>query len=103
MGTWGILSPAAAMTFELYAVDGRELTWPEDVLGRVDAVGSGHCSDENVSTERVIAVDELRARRRELALDLALDTYSRFGWATRRRPASQKLNSKFGAVQAAPA
>lgn len=104
MADAGILSPAAALTFELYAVDGRALTWPEDVLGRVDAVGSGHCADENVSTETVIAVDELRARSRELALDLALDIYSLFGWADppKARLTEAQLH-RFGTVQAVQA
>jgi hypothetical protein len=100
MADAGILSPQAVMTFELYGVDGRALTWPEDFFGRVNAVGSGHCADENVSTEQVIPVDELRARRRELALDIALEIYARFGWAD---PPKARLTEaqahRFGAVQ----
>jgi len=100
MAERGVLSPEAAIVFELRGVDGRELTWPQDVPGDRDAVRPNcWCQDEAVSVKGQVAADELKGRRRELALEVALEIYSRFGWSN---PPTQRLadeqNRRFGAV-----
>jgi pyrimidine deaminase RibD-like protein len=81
MADFGVLSSKAAIMFELQGVAGRSLTWPQDLLGDTDAVGRNcWCQEESVSVERRFATDELRARRRGLALEVALGIYTRFGW-----------------------
>lgn len=99
MGQRGVLSPQAVLTFELYSVDGRALSWPADIFG--DAIGgNGWCQEENLSVQRTITIDELDARRRELALDVTLEICSKFGWAD---PPNERLAAaqgrRFGAVQ----
>jgi pyrimidine deaminase RibD-like protein len=99
MADQGILTPSAAITFELRGVAGRSLTWPQDLLGDVDAVGRNcWCQDEILSVERRFTTDEIRARKRALALDVALELYAKFGWI---EPSTQRLesaqNKRFGA------
>ena len=82
MAARGILSPEAVITFELYGLDGRELTWPKDVFGNFDAtVRDCWCQDESLAVTRRSAQGEVKAQRRELALGVALDIYSNFGWS----------------------
>jgi len=81
MADRGVLRPKAAITFELRQVAGRSLTWPQDAFGYIDAVGRNcWCQDETVTVERRVTTDELRARKRELALEVALEIYNKFGW-----------------------
>jgi len=100
MADKGVLSPEATITFSLHGVDGRELTWPQDVLGDMNAVGQNcWCQHETVSVERRVTTDGLHEEKRELALGVALDIYSNFGWST---PPIQRLtdeqNRRFGAA-----
>jgi pyrimidine deaminase RibD-like protein len=81
MANFGVLSPKAAITFELHGVAGRSLTWPQDLLGDTDAVGREcWCQEESVSAERRVATDELKTRKRDLALEIVLELYTKFGW-----------------------
>lgn len=94
-----VLSPKIAITFELHGTAGRSLTWPQDYLGDVDGVGGNlWCQDETVRVQRSVTVDELQTRRRELALEVALEIYANFGWAD---PPTQRLDDaqkqRFGA------
>ena len=101
MARQGVLSPEAVITFELFGLDGRELTWPQDVLGARDALEQDcWCQDESFSLTRRMAPAELEARRRELALEVAWDIYSKFGWLNppRDRLAEQQYK-RFGAVE----
>ena len=98
MADRGVFTPRAAITFELRGVAGRSLTWPQDLLGDIDAVGRNcWCQDEIVSVERRVNTDELRARKRALALEVALEIYAKFGWT---EPSMQLLesaqNKRFG-------
>jgi hypothetical protein len=100
MAQRGILSPEARITFALSGLDGIGLTWPQDMLGDCDAVGREcWCRDEDFSLVRLTAPAELEARRRALALDVALEVYSNFGWSDppQDRLAEQQLN-RFGTV-----
>ena len=82
MAERGVLSPTAAISFELFGVDGRELTWPQDNFRTRDAVeGDCWCQETTITVTREIPVDELKANRQSLALGVALEIYSRFGWS----------------------
>jgi hypothetical protein len=73
MARRGVLSPEAVITLELTGVDGLALTWPQGPLGEVDAVeGKCWCQDESITVSRRIGIADLEARRRELALGVAL-------------------------------
>ena len=81
MADRGFLSPGAVITFELAGVGGISLTWPQDSLGDVDAVSPKcWCQDDGIMAERRVTTDELKAQKRELALQLALEIYTKFGW-----------------------
>lgn len=102
MADRSILSPEVTISFELSGVAGRELTWPQDVFRDKDVVGRNcWCQDESISvTTRPVPVHELKARRREIALEIALDIYSKFGWANPPRQAlADQQTKRFGAVQ----
>jgi TIR domain len=78
----GVLSPEAAITFDLHALDGRELTWPKDVFGDRERVPPDcWCQDESISLSRQLPPAELEAQRRDLALQAALEIYAKFGWS----------------------
>jgi len=82
MAERNILSPAAAISFELFGVDGRELTWPKDIFGTGDAVeGDYWCQESTVTVTRHALAAELKTKSRELALEVALEIYSYFGWS----------------------
>jgi hypothetical protein len=94
----GVLSPKALITFDLYGVDGRGLTWPEDKLGIRNGVASScWCRDETISVKRVVSPEELQVRTQEFALETALEIYTKFGWseAPRSRLAEEQ-NKRFG-------
>ena len=70
------------ITFERYGLAGRVLTWPKDIFGDSDAVGQDcWCQHESFGLARQSAPAELEARKRELALEIALEIYSNFGWS----------------------
>jgi hypothetical protein len=103
MTAGGVLSPAAAITFELYKVDGGELIWPGD-SGYNDSVGRNcWCPDAHVTVKRQMPPDNLQSRRRELALEASMEIYGRFGWLS---PPKDRLtdvqNQKFGAARREP-
>jgi hypothetical protein len=82
MADKGVLSPEATFSFELRKIDGRQLTWPQDVFGDIDAVPRNcWCQDETISIEKRITTNELKTRKRELALELTLEIYEKFGWS----------------------
>jgi len=90
----GAMSPEVVITFELIGLEGRGLTWPERTLGDRNAVGPNcWCKDKNVKVTRLVATDELEARRRELALEVAQEIYVKFGWSD---PPSQLLKEEQG-------
>jgi len=82
MANRGVLSPEAAIRFDLYGVDGRQLTWPQPPLGDLDHVSPNAWSqDRIISVESQVGADDLKARRRELALEATVEIYSDFGWS----------------------
>jgi hypothetical protein len=84
-----VVSPEWIISCELHRIDGRELTWPQDLFCDIDAVGQRCWSqDEVLATSKVVAVEELKPKRRELALTVALEIYSKFGWTD---PPRQRL------------
>jgi len=81
MADFAVLSPKAAILFELHGVAGCSLTWLQDLLGDTDAVGRDcWCQEESVSAERRVTTDELRARKHDVALEIAMELYTKFGW-----------------------
>ena len=93
----GVLTPRCAITFEVRGVAGRGLTWPQDLLGRVDAVGRNcWCQDDVVIVERRITNEELRAKKRALALEVALEIYARFGWTAPTEQLESEQSKRFG-------
>jgi hypothetical protein len=101
MAHQGVLSLQAAVTFELNRVAGRGLTWPQDILGDSNAVGPNcWCQNDEVSVNRMMATDELETRRRELALEAALEVYSNFCWSDPpRKRLSDEQYRGFGVVR----
>ena len=100
MAQRNILSPEAKVTFDLCGVDGLGLSWPKDVFGGSNEVGQNCWSqDESFTETRLETPANLKARKRGLALEVALQIYSRFGWLN---PPTQCLeeeqNRRFGAV-----
>jgi hypothetical protein len=94
------MSPEVVITFELIGLERRGLTWPDRARVDRNAVGPNcWCKDKNVSVKRLVGTDELEARRRGLALEVALEIYARFGWSD---PPIQRLTDeqgrRFGAV-----
>ena len=83
MSREGVLQPRAAISLELFGVGGRELTWPQDTLGRVDAVPKNcWCQDDSLSLTKVLPTEELEIRYRDVALETTLAILSKFGWAS---------------------
>lgn len=86
------LDPSVALTFELNGVEGRQLTWPANVFRDHDAVDGGFwCQEEGFSVSRILQVADLLTRRRESALDVTCQIYSKFGWRT---PPRDRLRSE---------
>jgi hypothetical protein len=82
MARRGVLSPNAAITFELRKVDGLQLTWPQEILGDDNFVKSNcWCQEENFIVKRMMPSDDINTRSREIALQTTLEIYSKFGWS----------------------
>ena len=82
MARKGTLSPEALVAFELRRIAGRQLTWPQDVFGDIDAVPRNcWCQDETLSIEKQVTVSELKTRKRKVALEVAVEIYAKFGWS----------------------
>lgn len=100
MAKQGILSPEASITLELQSVDGRELTWPQNLFGDGDPVPPNcWCQETGIHVVRKIADSDLMGRRRHFALEAALEILANFGW---REPPKERLieaqSRRFGAV-----
>jgi len=81
MANQGILLPEASITFDLRGVDGRELTWPQNIWGDKNRVSLNcWCQEDAVSVTKQVPTNDLKARKRELALEVAVDIYAKFGW-----------------------
>jgi diguanylate cyclase (GGDEF)-like protein len=99
MAERGVLSPEAVITFELYGLDGRQLTWPRDDFGNFDAtVRDCWCQDERFAMAKQLTPAEIGSQKRELALGVALEIYSNFGWSEPpREPLKSAQIERFGA------
>jgi hypothetical protein len=76
-----LLLPEAVITFEMHGVDGRLLTWPADVFRDTDAVGcEAWCQESEFRIARQATPTDFQTRKRELALETALEIYGHFGW-----------------------
>jgi hypothetical protein len=77
----GVLSPKALITFDLYGVDGRGLTWPTDRLGIQNGVASTFwCQDDSISIQKEISPEELQIQAREFAVETSEEIFTKFGW-----------------------
>jgi len=94
-----IFSGRAAISFEFHKVEGRQLTWPKDASHRDDFVDwhSSWCQDESFTVDNPYSAADLIDRRRELALEAALEIYSQFGWTNPPVEQLRKMQQeKFG-------
>ena len=76
-----IFTERVGIGLEIKDVAGRQLTWPQDILqisNRVD--DDSWCQEESFSIDSSYDATALIDDRRRLALDAALQIYSRFGW-----------------------
>ena len=82
MAERGVLTPEAAISFELHGLDGRELVWPKDVFGGSHFLAKNcWCQEENFEVARQVPPAELQSKKRELALNVTEEIYSQFGWS----------------------
>ena len=87
-----VFSDRVVVTFELKKVAGRQLTWPQDILRMEDRVNDQAWSqDESIAIEKLYSAADLRTRRRSLAMDVAIEIYSQFGW---NEPPKKDLEAK---------
>jgi hypothetical protein len=100
MASQGILSPEALITFDLHGADGRELTWPQNVFGDNNRVPINcWCQEDTVSVTKQVPTNELKARRREFALEAALEIFARFGWSDApKERLMEAQNQRFGTI-----
>jgi hypothetical protein len=77
MASQQLLSPSASLSIELHEVDGRELSYmsPKPSLD-----GKYWGRTDKIQIERVIGAEELQTKAGELALDVTLEIFSKFGW-----------------------
>lgn len=94
-----VLFPDAVVTFEIRGVDGVALTWPQGFRDDSNKVGRGcWCQDKEITVERRVGV-ELETAWCEIALDVALEIYSKFGWSDPPRELlAQEQQVRFGGV-----
>jgi len=84
------LQGAMTITIDLLNVDGLALMWPGD--GYQNLAPSGCWSqDTHVNATRTIAAGELKARKRQLALDVVMEIFSKFSWPD---PPRQQFDAK---------
>lgn len=75
-----IASGRIGISFDFHGVEGRQLTWPKGVAQSDFVDGrSSWCQEETFSVDNSYSSADLIERRRELALEAALQIYSRFG------------------------
>jgi transposase len=99
MAEQNFLSPEAVISFDMHSVDGRPLTWPTNVFRDSDFVGQDTwCQESEFRVARRATLIEFQARKRELALEVTLEIYSKFGWTN---PPADRLaaeqHKRFGA------
>jgi hypothetical protein len=76
-----IFTGRVAIAFDLKNIAGRQLTWPQDILRMSDRVDdNAWCQEEAIAIDSYYDAQSMVEERRKLALDVALQIYSRFGW-----------------------
>src|ERR1700739_1002038 len=95
-----VLAPDIAITIGLHAVEGRQLTWPQDIFFDNDAVGRDcWCQEERIDVSRQVNAAKIAAQKRELALDVTWEIYSKFGWSEPPKDRlSEEQSNRFGAA-----
>jgi hypothetical protein len=77
-----VLAPEIAITIDLHAVEGKQVTWPQGITLDNDAVPRDcWCQDEKINTSVQLGTAEISPLRREAAFHIAMQIYSRFGWS----------------------
>jgi hypothetical protein len=72
-----LLDPEASISIELYGLDGRELSFMEP-KHRLDE--KYWCRTEDIRIEKILKPEELSAKASELALDVTIEIFTKFGW-----------------------
>jgi hypothetical protein len=77
-----IISGRTGISFEFHNVEGRQLTWPKDPSQQDDFVDrrSSWCQEGAFNIDNPYSSADLIKRRRDLAMEVALMIYSKFGW-----------------------
>jgi len=77
MASQQLLEPEASISVELHGVDGRELSYmsPQPSLD-----GKYWGRTDTIQIERIVSPEALQANASELALDLTLEIFGKFGW-----------------------
>jgi hypothetical protein len=73
-----VLSPACAITIELYGVDGRELSY---MYPTPKLEAKYWCRTETIQVERLLDLEELKSKAGELALEATLEIFKKFDWS----------------------
>jgi hypothetical protein len=89
-----IFKDRVAIAFELKDIGGRQLTWPQDSW-RSNRVGDNTwCQEESILIDGSYDASAMIDDRRRLALDVALQVYSRFGWNDPQRKELEDAQQK---------
>jgi hypothetical protein len=77
-----VLDPEVAITVGLHAVEGKQLTWPQDITLDNDRVSrNSWCQDANIDASVQLNTGQILSVRREAAFHIASQIYSKFGWS----------------------
>lgn len=93
-----VLSDQTAIAFELKQIAGRQLTWPQDITRISDRVNvNAWCQNESITIDSYYSAHNLINHRRTLALDVAFEIYSQFGWTDPPKKELEAMqNLRFG-------
>ena len=77
MASRQLLDQEASISIELHGLDGRELTFMEP-KHRLDE--KYWCRIEEIQIEKSMSPEDLRSKANELALDVTIEIFRKFGW-----------------------
>ena len=84
-----------AITIDLLNVDGLALMWPGDSLGLHNLAPSNCWSqDKHLNASGAVTSDDLKSRKRDPALDVVMDIFSKFNWPEPPRDEFAALQSE---------
>jgi hypothetical protein len=93
MASRKIFTGRVAIQFELNDVAGRQLTWPADTQRMSDRVDDqAWCQDKSVRNDRFYDAKDMIDHRRELAIQVAVEIYAKFGWTN--PPVDELINKQ---------